>query len=121
MTRLGLEDKDTRQREYALARGAFVAAYRTKASLTELARILERDHSTIAHAQREHESRLHYKDYRWAYKVACEIRDENPIEPIENVDLKSLEDEIKKLNDLVTELIKYKELYLTLKKTFDEF
>jgi hypothetical protein len=25
------------------------------------------------------------------------------------------------LNDMVTELSKYKELYLTLKKTFDEF
>ena len=121
MTRLGLEDKDTRQREYALARGAFVAAYRSRASLTELAKILNRDHSTIAHAQREHEGRLNYKDYRYAYKVACEIRDELPIESMEGVDAKSLEDEIKRLNDIVTELIKYKELYLTLKKTFDEF
>jgi len=37
------------------------------------------------------------------------------------VDSKSLEDEIKKLNDMVSELVKYKELYLSLKKTFDEF
>jgi hypothetical protein len=40
---------------------------------------------------------------------------------LDAVDLKSLEDEIKKLNEMVTELVKYKELYLTLKKTFDEF
>jgi len=121
LARLGLEDKDTRKREYTLARGAFVNAYRHKATLMELGAILDRDHSTVVHAQKEHESRLNYKDYRWAYKVACQIREEYPIEPMENVDIKSLEDEIKKLNDMVSELVKYKELYLTLKKTFDEF
>lgn len=121
LARLGLDDKDTRKREYTLARGAFVNAYSTKATLVELGHIIDRDHSTVVHAQREHQSRLGYKDYRWAYKVACEIRDEYPIETMESVDVKSLEDEIKRLNDIVTELIKYKELYLTLKKTFDEF
>lgn len=121
MARLGLDDKDTRKREYTLARGAFVNAYATKATLIELGHIIDRDHSTVVHAQKEHKSRLNYKDYRWAYKVACEIRDEYPIETIESVDVKALEDEIKKLNDIVTELVKYKELYLTLKKTFDEF
>jgi hypothetical protein len=119
--RLGLEDRDTRKREYTLARGAFVNAYRSKATLMELGAILDRDHSTVIHAHKEHKSRLNYKDYRWAYKIACEIRDEYPIETLENVDVKALEDEIKRLNDLLTELIKYKELYLTLKKTFDEF
>ena len=121
LARLGLDDKDTRKREYTLARGAFVNAYSTKATLVELGHIIDRDHSTVVHAQKEHQSRLGYKDYRWAYKVACEIRDEYPIETMESVDVKSLEDEIKRLNDIVTELIKYKELYLTLKKTFDEF
>jgi ribosomal protein L30E len=121
LARLGLDDKDTRKREYTLARGAFVNAYRHKATLMELGKILNRDHSSIVHAQREHGARLNYKDYRWAYKVACEIRDEYPIEPMENVNHKSLEDEIKRLNEMVSELIKYKELYLTLKKTFDEF
>jgi leucyl-tRNA synthetase len=121
MARLGLDDKDTRKREYTLARGAFVNAYATKGTLVELGHIIGRDHSTVIHAHKEHKSRLNYKDYRWAYKVACEIRDEYPIETLENVDVKALEDEIKRLNDLLTELIKYKELYLTLKKTFDEF
>lgn len=120
-TRLGLEDIDTRKREYNLARSAFVNAFRHKATLMELGRIINRDHSSVVHAVKEHESRLFYKDYRWAYKAACEIRDEYRIETIENVDVQSLESEIKKLNDMVTELIKYKELYLTLKKTFDEF
>jgi len=36
-------------------------------------------------------------------------------------DRQGLHAEIKRLNDIITELIKYKELYLTLKKTFDEF
>jgi ribosomal protein L30E len=121
MVRLGLDDKDTRKREYTLARGAFINAYRHKATLMELGSIIDRDHSSVVHAQKEHKSRLNYKDYRWAYKVACEIRDEYPIDVLDAVDLKSLEDEIKKLNDVVNELIKYKELYLTLKKTFDEF
>ena len=121
LARLGLEDKDTRKREYTLARGAFVNAYATKATLVELGHIIDRDHSTVVHAQKVHQSRLGYQDYRWAYKVACEIRDEYPIEVLDAVDIKSLEDEIKRLNDIATELIKYKELYLTLKKTFDEF
>jgi ribosomal protein L30E len=121
LARLGLEDLDTRKREYTLARGAFVNAYRHKATLMELGKIIGKDHSTVIHAIREHGARLNYKDYRWAYKVACEIREEYPIETAESVDSKSLEDEIKKLNDMVSELVKYKELYLTLKKTFDEF
>jgi len=62
-----------------------------------------------------------YKDYRWSYNVACSVRDENPIEVLENPDIKSLLDEIKRLNEQTIELSKYKELYLTLKKTFDEF
>jgi hypothetical protein len=119
--RLGLEDRDTRKREYTLARGAFVNAYRSKATLMELGKIVSRDHSSIVHAYKEHGARLAYKDYRWAYKVACEIREEYPIDSIENVDVSSLEQEVKKLNDMVSELVKYKELYLTLKKTFDEF
>ena len=43
------------------------------------------------------------------------------LEIVEDVDVKSYENEITRLNDLITELSKYKELYLTLKKTFDEF
>ena len=121
MTRLGLSDTDTRKREYVLARGAFSKAYRQHASLTEIGYVIDKDHSSVVHACKSHEARMLYKDYRWAYKVACDIRDGNPIEAIENVDLTSLMNEIKHLNDMVTELSKYKELYLTLKKTFDEF
>ena len=121
MTRLGLSDCDTRKREYALARGAFVVAYRPYASLIELGNVIDRDHSSVIHNLKTHESRIRYKDYNWAYKVACDIRDANPIQAIDNPDLDSLTDEIKKLNEQIIELIKYKELYLTLKKTFDEF
>jgi hypothetical protein len=49
------------------------------------------------------------------------VRDELDIDVMEKVDLKSYENEITRLNDMVSELVKYKELYLTLKKTFDEF
>jgi len=121
MTRLGLSDCDTRKREYALARGAFVVAYRPYASLMELGNVIDRDHSSVIHNLKTHESRIRYKDYNWAYKVACDIRDANPIQAIDNPDLDALTDEIKKLNEQIIELIKYKELYLTLKKTFDEF
>lgn len=121
MTRLGLSESDTRKREYALARGAFVVAYRPYASLIELGNIIDRDHSSVIHNLKTHESRIRYKDYNWAYKVACDVRDANPVEAIDNPDLDALTDEIKKLNEQIIELIKYKELYLTLKKTFDEF
>jgi hypothetical protein len=121
MTRLGLSDRDTRKREYALARGAFVVAYRPYASLMELGDVIDRDHSSVIHNLKTHESRIRYKDYNWAYKIACDVRDANPIEAIDNPDLESLTNEIKRLNEEIIELIKYKELYLTLKKTFDEF
>lgn len=121
MTRLGLSDLDTRKREYSLARGAFAVAYRPYASLMELGDVLNRDHSSVVHCMKTHSSRIRYKDYNWAYKMACEVRDANPIETIDNPNIQALTDEIKKLNEQVIELIKYKELYLTLKKTFDEF
>ena len=121
MTRLGLSDTDTRKREYVLARGAYCKAYRQHASLMELGHVIDKDHTSVIHALKSHEARMLYKDYRWAYKVACEVRDVNPIEALENPDLNSLLDEVKHLNDMITELSKYKELYLTLKKTFDEF
>jgi len=121
MTRLGLSESDTRKREYALARGAFVVAYRPYASLIELGNVIDRDHSSVMHNLKTHESRIRYKDYNWAYKVACDVRDTNPIQAIDSPDIEALTDEIKKLNEQIIELIKYKELYLTLKKTFDEF
>ena len=109
MTRLGLSDCDTRKREYALARGAFVVAYRPYASLIELGNVIDRDHSSVIHNLKTHESRIRYKDYNWAYKVACDIRDANPIQAIDSPDLDALTDEIKKLNEQIIELIKYKE------------
>lgn len=120
-TRCGYEDDGSRRRELALLRGAFCNAFRSIAGLTELGNILERDHSTIVHSFKQHESRLFYADYRRFYKIACEIRKEIDLEIVEEVDVKSYESEITRLNDLITELSKYKELYLTLKKTFDEF
>ena len=120
-TRCGLEDDGSRRRELSLLRGAFVNAFRSKASLNEMGEILQRDHSSVHHMFKEHEARLYYTDYRYFYKVACEIREEQNLEIIDEVDVKSYEKEITRLNDLVSELSKYKELYLTLKKTFDEF
>ena len=121
MTRLGLSDSDTRKREYALARGAFVVAYRPYASLMELGDVIDRDHSSVIHNLKVHEARIRYKDYNWVYKIACDVRDANPIDAIDNPDLESLTNEIKRLNEEIIGLIRYKELYLTLKKTFDEF
>ena len=120
-TRCGLEDDGSRRRELSLLRGAFVNAFRSKASLNEMGEILGRDHSSVHHMFKEHDARLCYTDYRYFYKVACEIREEQNLEIIDEVDVKSYEKEITRLNDLVSELSKYKELYLTLKKTFDEF
>lgn len=120
-TRCGFDDDGSRRRELALMRGAFTCAFRSAASLMEIGKILVRDHSTIVHSIKVHESRLLYRDYRHFYKVACQVRDELDLQVMEDVDLKSYEQEITRLNDLVSELSKYKELYLTLKKTFDEF
>lgn len=119
--RLGFQDDGSRSRKVSLARGAFSACFRSKASLHELGHICEKDHSSIQHSIREHESRLFYTDYRWYYKIACQIRDEVSLEVVDSVDIESLESEIKRLNDLVIELSKFKELYLNIKKLTDEF
>jgi hypothetical protein len=55
------------------------------------------------------------------YKIACEIKNEAELDVLEDIDITSYEREITRLNEVVSELSKYKELYLTLKKTFDEF
>lgn len=119
--RLGFSDDGSRTRNVSLARGAFNNCFRSKASLHELGHICKKDHSSVQYAIREHESRLFYTDYRWYYKIACQIREEVSLDVVDSVDVGSLESEIKRLNELVIELSKYKELYLTLKKTFDEF
>jgi hypothetical protein len=120
-TRCGFEDNNKRTRELTLLRGAFTCAFRTRATLMEIADVLNRDHSTISHSLKVHDERLMYRDYRNFYKVACNIREEIDMDSLEEIDYKSFESEITRLNDLVAELSKYKELYLTLKKTFDEF
>jgi hypothetical protein len=53
--------------------------------------------------------------------VACCVLEDNPMACIDKPDFQSLELELNKLNEVVCELSKYKELYLTLKRTFDEF
>ena len=40
---------------------------------------------------------------------------------VDKPDYDSMQQELNKLNEVVMELSKYKELYITLKKTFDEF
>jgi hypothetical protein len=87
----------------------------------ELGEITNRDHSTLSHALKTHNYRVIYEDYYQMYKVACAVRDKSDLSPMEIYDIQGLHEEIKRLNDIITELIKYKELYLTLKKTFDEF
>ncbi len=87
----------------------------------ELGNVLGRDHSSILHSIKQHESRLFYADYRRFYKIACEIKNEVELDVLEEIDITSYEREITRLNEVIVELSKYKELYLTLKKTFDEF
>lgn len=118
---LGMRERDSRTREQALARSAFACAFRSHATLQELGHIMSRDHSTLVYAVKEHEARLGYNDYRKMYDVACSVRDKSNIQELEAFDIVSLHNEIKKLSEMVTELVQYKELYLTLKKTFDEF
>ena len=118
---IGMSENDDRTRSQSLARSAFVCAFRNFATLQELAKIVARDHSTLVYAIKEHNYRLVHEDYHSMYKVACEIRDKVDLDHIDTYDIFGMQEEIKRLNEIVTELVKYKELYLTLKKTFDEF
>jgi hypothetical protein len=119
--RLGFQDNGSRTHKESTARAAFVSAFRSHASLHELGEAIDKDHSSVAYAVRMHQSRLIYGDYQHYYNVACCVLNENPMATIDKPDFEGLMQELNKLNEVVVELSKYKELYLTLKKTFDEF
>jgi hypothetical protein len=119
--RLGFTDDGTRKNRESFARAAFVSAFRNHATLHELGIAIDKDHSSVAYAVRMHKNRLVYGDYHHYYKVACCVLEDNPMATIDKPDFESMQLELNKLNEVVMELSKYKELYLTLKKTFDEF
>jgi hypothetical protein len=119
--RLGFQDNGSRAHKESTARAAFVSAFRSHASLHELGEAINKDHSSVAYAVRMHQSRLIYGDYLHYYNVACCVLQENPMATIDKPDFEGLMQELNKLNEVVVELSKYKELYLTLKKTFNEF
>jgi hypothetical protein len=119
--RLGFQDNGSRAHKESTARAAFVSAFRSHASLHELGEAIDKDHSSVAYAVRMHQSRLIYGDYLHYYNVACCVLEENPMATIDKPDFEGLMEELNKLNAVVVELSKYKELYLTLKKTFNEF
>lgn len=118
---IGMKEVDNRSRDQALARSAFLNAFRPYATLEELGKILCRDHSTMTYALKEHKNRLGYPDYHHMYNIACMVRDKTDLDPMEVYDIHGLQEEIKRLNEIIAELIQYKELYLKLKTTFDEF
>jgi hypothetical protein len=119
--RLGFQDNGGRAHKESTARAAFVSAFRSHASLHELGEAIDKDHSSVAYAVRMHQSRLIYGDYQHYYNVACCVLNENPMATIEKPDFEGLMQELNQLNEVVAELSKYKELYQTLKRTFDEF
>jgi hypothetical protein len=119
--RLGFSDNGSRKNRESFARAAFVSAFRNHATLHELGEAINKDHSSVAYAVRMHPSRIRYEDYMIYYNVACLVLEQNPMATIDKPDFDALQKELNKLNEVVMELSKYKELYLTLKKTFDEF
>jgi len=119
--RLGFQDNGSRAHKESTARAAFVSAFRSHATLHELGEAIDKDHSSVAYAVRMHQSRLIYGDYQHYYNVACLVLQDNPMATMDKPDFEGLMQELNKLNEVVVELSKYKELYLTLKRTFDEF
>ena len=119
--RLGFQDNGSRAHKESTARAAFVSAFRNHATLHELGEAIDKDHSSVAYAVRMHKDRLIYGDYQHYFKVACGVLEDNPMAWVDKPDYDSMQQELNKLNEVVMELSKYKELYVTLKKTFDEF
>lgn len=119
--RLGFHDDGSRKNKQSYARAAFVSAFRSHATLHELGLAIKKDHSSVVYAVKMHSTRLEYQDYFHYFNVACTIRDESPIKKLITYDYEGMMEELNKLNAVVSELSKYKELYLTLKKTFNAF
>lgn len=112
---LNILDDGSRKRPIVEARMAFSYAFRNYFTLSDIGRAFNKDHATILHYNKVHETLTGEKRYDRYYKTAIYIRGmflnkETP---------RTQEQEIQRLKAEVAELIEYKTLYFQLLANYE--
>ena len=121
---IGVEDNNSRQRGLVYARAAFSAAFRCVAGPSVMGKVLGRDHASVVHYCKIHDSLLNYKDYKEIYDYAVEFRESifkmEDLPHMTHSDLlriiKKLRQELREEKEKVENLYIYKEKFFKLKE-----
>jgi hypothetical protein len=119
-----LEDDNSRKRELVYARGAFAMAFRCVAGPSKMGQVLGRDHASIVHYSKMHDTLLQYEDYKNLYERATALRDglfkKEDLPTMTHSDLiqviKKLRTELRLEQEKVNQLYIYKEKFFKLKE-----
>jgi FtsZ-binding cell division protein ZapB len=119
--------QDNRERRNVMFRHAFMVSARQNSvlSLNEVASVMNKNHATVIHAQRQHDSNLRFDDlYRYAFSRIDGAMREMFMEDIEVGAYDGLKGENKALRKRIAELNKKNRQYIhenvTLKESVDE-
>ena len=121
---MGVEDDYSRKRELVYARTAFSAAFRCVAGPSVMGKVLGRDHASVVHYNKIHDSLLKYDDYKEMYDYALEFRESlfkmEDLPHMTHSDLlriiKKLRQELREEQEKVEQLYIYKEKFFKLKE-----
>lgn len=119
-----INDDDSRKRELVYARGAFAMAFRCVAGPSVMGKVLGRDHASIVHYGKNHDTLKHYEDYKNLYEAAVELRESlfkrEDLPNMTHSDLiriiRSLRNELRLEKEKVKELYIYKDKFFKLKE-----
>ena len=121
---IGVEDDNSRQRTIVYARTAFSAAFRCVAGPSVMGKVLGRNHASVVHYGKLHDSLVNYKDYKEMYDYAVDFRESlfkmEDLPHMTHSDLlriiKKLRQELREEKEKVENLYIYKEKFFKLKE-----
>lgn len=121
---IGVQDDNSRQRTIVYARAAFSAAFRCVAGPSVMGKVLGRNHASVVHYGKLHDSLVNYKDYKEMYDYAVEFRESlfkmEDLPHMTHSDLlriiKKLRQELREEKEKVENLYIYKEKFFKLKE-----
>jgi len=119
-----IEDDNSRKRGLVYARCAFAMAFRSVAGPSRMGQILGRDHASIVHYSKQHQSLLNYDDYKELFQAAEQLRESlfkrEDLPTMTHTDLiriiKNLRNELRIEKEKCQELYLYKEKFFKLKE-----
>jgi D-alanine-D-alanine ligase-like ATP-grasp enzyme len=117
-------DDNSRKRNIVYARSAFSAAFRCVAGPSLLGKVLGRNHASVVHYAKSHDSLINYKDYKVLYERAIELREslfkQEDLPTMNHSDLiqiiKNLRQELREEREKNQHLYIYKEKFFKLKE-----